>query len=210
MSEKGGCWHGIKTDILRIIYFIFHVLNLKSVLVFFTVAPTSFDETHGLNHFAALARNLSSGWLVLHNMVKAVVQHRRLSVAVFKKKGSLSIKNEINIVIILIEFFISTNHEFSQIALLQVYTLAHQDFSTLILFKQHKIEINFLMWDPLVNNISKYNSSISNVLSVSGSPEKLNSRRKYITYSWLGFGNHMVRWWGFQSNQVIKPIKEKV
>ena len=78
-------------------------------------------------------------------MVKAVVQHRRLSVAVFKKKRSLSIKNEINIVIILIEFFISTNHEFSQIALLQVYTLAHQDFSTLILFKQHKIEINFLM-----------------------------------------------------------------
>ena len=44
MSEEGGCRHGIKTDILRISYFIFHILILKSVLVFFTIALTSFDN----------------------------------------------------------------------------------------------------------------------------------------------------------------------
>ena len=44
MSEEGGCRHGIKTDILRISYFIFRILILKSVLVFFTFALTSFDN----------------------------------------------------------------------------------------------------------------------------------------------------------------------
>ena len=44
MSEEGGCRHGIDTDILRISYFIFHILILKSLLVFFTFALTSFDN----------------------------------------------------------------------------------------------------------------------------------------------------------------------
>ena len=34
MSEKGDCWHGIKTDILRIPYSIFLILIPKSVLQF--------------------------------------------------------------------------------------------------------------------------------------------------------------------------------
>ena len=43
MSEKGGCWrHEIKTDIFNIPYSIFHILILKSVLVFFIFALTSF------------------------------------------------------------------------------------------------------------------------------------------------------------------------
>ena len=46
MSEKDGSWHGIKTDILRITYSIFSILIPKSVLVFFTFAPTSFDDTN--------------------------------------------------------------------------------------------------------------------------------------------------------------------
>ena len=45
MSEKDGSWHGIKEDILRITYSIFSILIPKSVLVFFTFAPTSFDDT---------------------------------------------------------------------------------------------------------------------------------------------------------------------
>ena len=46
MSEKDGSWHGIKTDILRITYSIFSILIPKSVLVFFTFGPTSFDDTN--------------------------------------------------------------------------------------------------------------------------------------------------------------------
>ena len=43
MSEKGGCRrHEIKTDIFNIPYSIFHILILKSVLVFFIFALTSF------------------------------------------------------------------------------------------------------------------------------------------------------------------------
>ena len=45
MSEKDSCWHGIKTDILNITDSIFSILIPKSVLVFFTFAPTSFDDT---------------------------------------------------------------------------------------------------------------------------------------------------------------------
>ena len=45
MSEKDGSWHGIKTDILRITYSIFSILIPKSVLIFFTFGPTSFDDT---------------------------------------------------------------------------------------------------------------------------------------------------------------------
>ena len=37
-------------------------------------------------------------WLVLHGMVEAVEQHRRFSVAVWKKKTSVSIQNQTNIV----------------------------------------------------------------------------------------------------------------
>ena len=44
MSEKDGCWHRMKTDILRITYYILSMLIPKSVLVFFTFAPTSFDD----------------------------------------------------------------------------------------------------------------------------------------------------------------------
>ena len=45
MSEKDGSWHGIKADVLRIKYSIFSILIPKSVVVFFTLAPTSFDDT---------------------------------------------------------------------------------------------------------------------------------------------------------------------
>ena len=47
MSEKDGFWHGIKTDILRITYSMFTISILipKSVLVFFTFVPISFDDT---------------------------------------------------------------------------------------------------------------------------------------------------------------------
>ena len=44
MSEKDGSWHGIKIDISCITYSIFSILIPKSVLVFFTFAPTSFDD----------------------------------------------------------------------------------------------------------------------------------------------------------------------
>ena len=40
--RKRSDWHGTKTDILNITYYIFHILIPKSVLVFFTFAPTSF------------------------------------------------------------------------------------------------------------------------------------------------------------------------
>ena len=43
--RKNGSWHRIKTDILRIAYSIFSILIPKSVLVFFTFAPTSFGDT---------------------------------------------------------------------------------------------------------------------------------------------------------------------
>ena len=43
--KKHGSWHGIKTDILRITYYIFSILIPKSVLVFFTFAPNSFDNS---------------------------------------------------------------------------------------------------------------------------------------------------------------------
>ena len=46
MPEKDGSWHGIKTDTLRITYSIFSILIPKLVLVFFTFAPTSFDDTN--------------------------------------------------------------------------------------------------------------------------------------------------------------------
>ena len=45
ISEKCGCWDGTKTDILCIRYSIFHILILKSVLIFFTFATISFDDT---------------------------------------------------------------------------------------------------------------------------------------------------------------------
>ena len=45
MLEKDGFWHGIKTDILRIKYSILSILIPKSVLVFFTFTPVSFDDT---------------------------------------------------------------------------------------------------------------------------------------------------------------------
>ena len=45
MSEKGGCWHGTKTDILCITYSILQTLILKSVLVFFTFTLASVDDT---------------------------------------------------------------------------------------------------------------------------------------------------------------------
>ena len=45
MSKKDSSWHGIKTDILRITYSIFSILISKSVLVYFILAPTSFDDT---------------------------------------------------------------------------------------------------------------------------------------------------------------------
>ena len=41
--RKNGSWHGIKTDILRITYYVLSILILKSVLVFFTFVPISFD-----------------------------------------------------------------------------------------------------------------------------------------------------------------------
>ena len=44
-SEKDGSWHETKIDILCITYSIFSILILKSVLVFSTFVPTSFDDT---------------------------------------------------------------------------------------------------------------------------------------------------------------------
>ena len=46
MSEKDGSLDGTKTDILRITYSIFSILIPKSVLVFFKIAPISFDDTN--------------------------------------------------------------------------------------------------------------------------------------------------------------------
>ena len=46
MSEKYGSWHGIKTDMLRITYYIFSTLIPKSVLVFFTFTPPLFDDSN--------------------------------------------------------------------------------------------------------------------------------------------------------------------
>ena len=43
--RKNGSWHRIKIDILPITYSIFSILIPKSVLVFFTFAPTSFGDT---------------------------------------------------------------------------------------------------------------------------------------------------------------------
>ena len=45
MSEKDCSWHGNETDILRITYSILRILIPKSVLVIFTFAHTSFDDT---------------------------------------------------------------------------------------------------------------------------------------------------------------------
>ena len=50
MSKKNGCWHGIKTDILRITYSIFQILISKSVLLFFTFDPTSFNYIELIIH----------------------------------------------------------------------------------------------------------------------------------------------------------------
>ena len=61
MSEKYGPWHGIKTNILGITYYIFSIIIPKSVLVFFTFTPTSFDDSDRL---AALVRNLPTSILV--------------------------------------------------------------------------------------------------------------------------------------------------
>ena len=44
MSEKDGCWHGIKINIIY--YIALHILIPKSVLVFHTIAPTSFDDSN--------------------------------------------------------------------------------------------------------------------------------------------------------------------
>ena len=62
MSEKYVSWHGIKTDILRISYSIFIILIPKSVLVFFTFASTSFDDTDFARLY--LVRNLPTSILV--------------------------------------------------------------------------------------------------------------------------------------------------
>ena len=43
MSGKDGYWRGIKANI---IYYIFHTLIPKSVLVFHTFAPISFDDSN--------------------------------------------------------------------------------------------------------------------------------------------------------------------
>ena len=59
------------------------------------------------------------------------------------------------------------------------------------------------MYNLLVKNISKYNSSTSNFHSVSALL-RLLSKTRYC------FRNHLVRWGGFQSNQVIKLMKLKV
>ena len=45
MPEKDGSWHGIKASILGIIYSIFNIIILKSVLVFFTFTHTLYDDT---------------------------------------------------------------------------------------------------------------------------------------------------------------------
>ena len=63
MSEKDGCWHGIKTDSLRFTYSIFNLLIPKSVLVFFTFA-SHFVWWHRLNHCAALVRKLPTSILM--------------------------------------------------------------------------------------------------------------------------------------------------
>ena len=68
---------------------------------------------------------------------------------------------------ILIEFFISTNYEFSQIVLLEVCTQGILNIK--IIFKQHKTEMCFLTKNLMVNNISKQNSSTLKLLSASGS-----------------------------------------
>ena len=57
MSQKGSFWHGIKTDILHITYYIFHILIPKSGLVFFYNRP-HFIWRQGLNHCGALVRSL--------------------------------------------------------------------------------------------------------------------------------------------------------
>ena len=61
-------------------------------------------------------------------MVEAVEQHRRFSVTVRKNKTSISLRIKLTLLDVLIVFFISANHEFSQVALLNVCTLVHQDF----------------------------------------------------------------------------------
>ena len=61
-------------------------------------------------------------------MVEAVEQHRRFSVTVRKNKTSISLRIKLTLLDVLIVFFISTNHEFSQVAPLNVCTLVHQDF----------------------------------------------------------------------------------
>ena len=48
-------------------------------------------------------------------MVQAVEQHRRFSVAVWKKKTSVILRIKLTLLDLLIVFFISVNHEFSQI-----------------------------------------------------------------------------------------------
>ena len=62
MSGKYVSWHGIKTDILRVSYSIFIILIPKSVLVFFTFASTSFDDTDFARLY--LVRNLPTSILV--------------------------------------------------------------------------------------------------------------------------------------------------
>ena len=62
MSEKVGYWHGIRTDILRIAYPILHILISKSVLVFFTFAPSLSLPT--LPPLPPLLRNLPTFILV--------------------------------------------------------------------------------------------------------------------------------------------------
>ena len=88
----------------HITYSIFHILIPKSVLVFFTLAPTSFASISLLTfHMSTILaplwlmnfercrlQNLSistlSCWLVLLGMVGDGKQHRRFSVAVWKKR----------------------------------------------------------------------------------------------------------------------------
>ena len=96
MSEKGSCWHGIKTDILRIPYSIFHILIPKSVYIHpHFVCLGKFADISFLNHFGAIyglrtsnvadSRTLpfprclaDSSCLV---MIEDFEQHRRFSVA---------------------------------------------------------------------------------------------------------------------------------
>ena len=77
-------------------------------------------------------------------MVEVVKEHQRFSVAVWKKRHLEVLRIKLTFLVILIAFFIRANHEFSQIALLEVCTLAHQDSPTYkILFKRHKKEMYF-------------------------------------------------------------------